>query len=158
MKAASLKEIKTELESMNADGLSALLQRLARFKKENKELLTYLLFEANNEESYISSVKEEIDHQLLNLNLKNIHLAKKTIRKIIRTANKFIRYSGEAQTEIQVLMHVCTQIKETGLNFSKSTALTNIYASLIKRINKAIDTLHEDLQYDFLKEMERLSL
>ncbi|MEP6713327.1 MAG: hypothetical protein ABJA37_12955 [Ferruginibacter sp.] len=158
MKAASLKEIKTELENLPPQELMALLQRLSRFKKENKELLTYLLFEATDEQGYVTAVKTEIDMQFLNLNAKNFFLAKKTIRKIIRTANKFIKYSGAKQTEIEILMHVCDQLKQTGLNMHKSPALTNIYSAQLKKINAALSTLHEDLQYDYVKEVERLQL
>jgi hypothetical protein len=158
MKAASLKEIKIELESLPANELIALTLRLGKFKKENKELLTYLLFEATDDQEYISAVKTEIDLQLLNLNSSNFFLVKKTIRKVIRTANKFIRYSGNEQTQIQILMHVCDQLKQTGLNFNKSVALANIYAGLVKKINAGIDTLHEDLQYDYLKQVEKLGL
>ncbi|MEO7044550.1 MAG: hypothetical protein ABI091_04535, partial [Ferruginibacter sp.] len=123
-----------------------------------KELLTYLLFEATDEQGYINAVKTEIDMQLLNLNSSNFFLAKKTIRKVVRTANKFIRYSGNEQTQIEILMHVCDQLKQTGLNFNKSVALANIYAGLVKKINAAIDTLHEDLQYDYLKQVKELEL
>ena len=42
MKAATVKEIKTELENLSPAALLPLTLRLAKFKKENKELLTYL--------------------------------------------------------------------------------------------------------------------
>ena len=158
MKAASSKELKTELDSLPPQELVPLILRLSRFKKENKELLTYLLFEATDEQSYIAAVKTEIDLQLLNLNISSYFLAKKTIRKIIRTAGKFIKYSGAKQTEIEVLMHVCDQVKQSGLNLTKSTALTNIYAAQLKKIKTALATLHEDLQYDYVKELDRLGL
>ncbi len=158
MKAASLKEIKTELEILPQQELVMILLRLGRFKKENKELLTYLLFEAINEQSYISAVKTEIDLQLLNLNTSNFFLAKKTIRKIIRTANKFIKYSGSKQTEIEILMHTCNEIKHAGIKIQKSPALKNIYASQLKKINAALNTLHEDLQYDYIREVKGLEL
>jgi len=44
MKAASSKEIKSALIEQSPTQLTELCLRLARFKKENKELLTYLLF------------------------------------------------------------------------------------------------------------------
>ena len=77
MKAASSKELKTELDSLPPQELVPLILRLSRFKKENKELLTYLLFEAMDEQSYIAAVKTEIDLQLLNLNISSYFLAKK---------------------------------------------------------------------------------
>jgi hypothetical protein len=66
MKTASIQELKQELQETSQNKLLDLCLRLAKFKKENKELLTYLLFEAHDEEVYISSVKVLIDEGLLN--------------------------------------------------------------------------------------------
>ena len=44
MKAATIIELKQELNNTSPAIVSELCLRLARFKKENKELLTYLLF------------------------------------------------------------------------------------------------------------------
>ena len=90
MKAASVKEIKTSLETLSPHELISIGLRLARFKKENKELLTYMLFEEQDEESYISSVKMEIDSAFEQLNIKSVYIAKKNIRKIIRITSRFI--------------------------------------------------------------------
>ena len=57
MKAASVVEIRKELAGLDKESIKQLCLRLARFKLENKELLTYLLFEADNEEGYINSIK-----------------------------------------------------------------------------------------------------
>ncbi len=51
MKAASIQELKQELQHTSLKEITELCLRLARFKKENKELLTYLLFEASDAES-----------------------------------------------------------------------------------------------------------
>ncbi|MCB0546499.1 MAG: hypothetical protein KDD19_02870 [Phaeodactylibacter sp.] len=45
MKAATIRELKQAMDNLSAGELVELCLRLARFKKENKELLTYLLFE-----------------------------------------------------------------------------------------------------------------
>ena len=55
MKAATIHEIKAELTTLKAAQLMALCLRLSRFRKENKELLTYLLFEAHNEGDYVAA-------------------------------------------------------------------------------------------------------
>ena len=60
MKTATVKEIKTELTHRSTQELIELCLRLSRFKKENKELLTYLLFESTHEEGYIESIKNEV--------------------------------------------------------------------------------------------------
>jgi hypothetical protein len=52
MKAASIHELKKELLHLDEKSLVATCLRLARYKKDNKELMTYLLFEAHDEEGY----------------------------------------------------------------------------------------------------------
>lgn len=61
MKAATVKQLKDELEMRSPVELMQLTLRLSKFKKENKELLTYLLFEAADEEEYIKEIKVEVD-------------------------------------------------------------------------------------------------
>ena len=71
MKTSSLKELRDELKIYPPEQLQALCIRLAKYKKENKELLTYLLFESDNEQGYIEAVKEEIDSGFETMNMKN---------------------------------------------------------------------------------------
>ena len=49
MKYLTLKEIKQELNALSKEEVQELCLRLSRFKKENKELLAYLLFESKDE-------------------------------------------------------------------------------------------------------------
>ena len=158
MKAASSKEIKSALIEQSPTQLIELCLRLARFKKENKELLTYLLFEEQDEEGYIISAKKVIDEGFETLNIQSVYIAKKNLRKIIRITNKFIKYSGIDTTEITLLIYVCRSIQESGLKLNNSVALKNIYLSLIKKINTRISGMHEDLQYDFNKEIKELEI
>ncbi len=157
MKAASLSEIKQELQNSSQKELLGLCLRLAKYKKENKELLTFLLFEAGDLQSYIKNVKTEIDNQLSGINRSNLYLTKKSLRKILRTTNKFIKYSNSKQAEVELLIYYCLKIKESHIAMHKSTALINLFNMQIKKINKALELLHEDLQYDYLKEMQGLN-
>src|SRR3712207_8494859 len=52
---------RSELTSLPPKKVTELCLRLAKYRKENKELLSYLLFEAHNEQGYIESVKKEIN-------------------------------------------------------------------------------------------------
>jgi len=158
MKAASSKEIKSALVEQSSTQLIDLCLRLARFKKENKELLTYLLFEEQDEDAYIHSAKKVIDEGFDTLNIQSVYIAKKNLRKIIRITNKFIKYSGIDTTEIILLIYVCSSIQESGLKLNNSIALKNIYLSLIKKIKTRISGMHEDLQYDYNKEIEVLEV
>ncbi len=156
MKTASVKEIKTELENTPSNVLLELCMRLTKFKKENKELLTYLLFEQGNEQSYVASINSLLDELFETVNNSQLYFAKKTIRKIIRTANRYIKYSSEKTTEPDVLLHICKRIKELGLDLKRNTALQNLYNAQIKKITKAIDAMHEDEQYDYMKLLDEL--
>lgn len=156
MKAATINELKQELVNSSPTQLTELCLRLARFKKENKELLTYLLFEAHDTAGYIKSVKEEMDSQFEGMNKSNVYFVKKTLRKIIRTAAKYTRYSGLATVEIELLIYFLATMKNLNIPIDKNPVLTNIYQNQLKKVNKAIDTLHEDLQYDYLKEIKKL--
>jgi hypothetical protein len=156
MKTASLKEIKIELENTPPEKLLELCLRLTKFKKENKELLTYLMFEESNEASYVASVKEVLNELFDTVNKTQLYFAKKTIRKIVRIANRYIKYSDCKTTEPDVLLHVCEKINELNLDLKRNTALHNIYLSQLKKIKKAVSVMHEDEQYDYLKMLEIL--
>ena len=155
MKAATVHEIKQALMGNTAKELAELCLRLAKFKKENKELLTYLLFEASDEELYIKEVQQEISSEMDQIDPgQNLYFAKKSIRKVLRIANKHIRYTGSKQAEVAILLHFCQSLKQSGVPFMKSTALNNLYQQQHKKINKALSTLHEDLQYDYRRTMD----
>jgi hypothetical protein len=154
MKAASIKEIKSALENLPPHELLPLTLRLTKFKKENKELVTYLIFEANDERGYIQSVKEAIDTQFDEINHSSLYFIKKSLRKILRMISRYSKYSNETQTGVELLIYFCRKIKLSGIPIKKSTALVNLFEGQIKKIRKEIDTLHEDLQYDYLKELE----
>lgn len=155
MKAASINELKQELQSVAPAKLLDLCLRLARFKKDNKELLTFLLFESHDEEAYIGSVKALIDEGFEELPKSN-YLLKKSLRKVLRVTNKYIRYSGSKQVEVVLLMYFCRQMNDSGIPFQKNTLLLNLYLGQLKKVRSALEKLHEDLQYDYQQELETL--
>jgi hypothetical protein len=156
MTSLSIHEIKQELVTLKPAELTNLCLRLARFKKENKELLTYLLFEAHDEDSYVRNVKKEIEELFETVNQSQLYFAKKTLRKIVRVINKQSRYSGNKQTDIELRIFFCKTLKETGIPFQQSPVLNNLYNGQLKKINALLFTLHEDLQHDYQKEVSEL--
>lgn len=156
MKAATISELKNELKNLPPQRLMDLCLRIAKFRKENKELLTYLLFEEQDEASYVSSVKEFINEHFQEVNRYNLYQAKKTIRKILRETNKYIKYSGNKQTEVELLLYFCTKLNASGIKFGSNITLTTLYNRQLLKIGKAITQLHEDLQYDFMQELKPL--
>jgi len=156
MKAASLKEIKTELNQRSTQELLELCLRLSKFKKENKELLTYLLFESENEAAFIQSIKNKVDEDFETINTKTFYLIKKSIRKVLRELKKFIRYSQNKETEVELLLYFCHKLKDFKPSIKRNTTLTNLYNRQIDYISKKVKALHEDLQYDYELELKEL--
>ncbi|WP_242132302.1 hypothetical protein [Aestuariivivens marinum] len=158
MKAATLREIKKELSIIPREDLLKLCLRLTKFNKENKELLTYLLFESTDEEVYIKSIKKYIEDEFKQINRASFFYIRKSIRKILRNLKKYIRYSPKKETEIELLLHFCEQLKEFRPSINRSQQLMNTYNRQIALINKTVATVHEDLQYDYNLKLEELNL
>jgi hypothetical protein len=156
MRTASLQEIKQELAAAGKPQLIELCLRLARFKKENKELLTYLLFEAHDETGYIQSVQQLMEEGFESLNRSSMYLAKKTIRKVLRTTNRYIRYSGSRTVEVSLLIHFCQLLKNSGLPYQQYAVLKNLYTQQVKKIEAALSGLHEDIRYDYREAFDAL--
>lgn len=156
MKAATIKSLKDELTHKSADELKELCLQLARFKVENKELLTYLLFEAHNEEQYIENCKIFIDDLFNEIDTKNAYYVRKKIRKILSSSKKLIRFSKKKETEADVLLHFCKRLKNYNPYFKRSNRLQNIFQTQLRMAKNAILKLHEDLQYDYQLELNNL--
>lgn len=157
MKAATIKSLKDELSHKTSEELKELCLQLARFKVENKELLTYLLFEAHNEEQYIENCKRFIDTLFDEIDTMNGYYVRKKIRKILSSCKKLIRFSKKKETEAEVLLHFCKKLKNYNPFFKRSTRLQNIFQTQLRMAKNAILKLHEDLQYDYQLELDNLT-
>jgi hypothetical protein len=158
METGTVSEIRKSLSSLPNKELVEICLRLVRYKKDNKEMLTYLLYYASDEQGYISSVKTEIDRLINEINRGNNYFMMKGIRKTLRVTNKFIRYSAHKQTETELLIYFCSKLKESGIRIHSGNALSNLYQRQVLKIWKAISTLHEDLQFDYGEEVKKLGL
>lgn len=155
MKAASISEIKKELQTLDPKDLRELCMRLAKYKKENKELLTYLLYEADNEQSYIAAIKEDVDELFNELpSRSNLYYVKKGLRKILRLLNRQIKYSGIKQTELELRIYFCSKIIDAKIPLREGTVLYNLYQQQLKKIYAIVVKLPEDLQLDYQHEIK----
>lgn len=156
MKAVTVKELKTELKNRSHNELLEICLHFSKFKKENKELLTYLLFESEDEEAYINAIKSEIDEQFHQINTRSNSTTIKGVRKILRTVKKDIRYSKNKVTEIELLLYFSVSLKEFINPRKYLYVLVNIYNRELEAIKKKIVKLHPDLQYDYELRLEDL--
>lgn len=145
---ARISDIKKQLENKPRKELLEYCLRLGKFKKENKEFLSFLLFEEEDLSAYIEKVNEETSGFFEEVNLSNVYFIKKSIRKIIRNINKHIRFTASKQAEAEILIHFCNSFEKYSLHGKKSRQLENIFNSQVKKIEAAISGIHPDLQYD----------
>ncbi|MCG9880760.1 MAG: hypothetical protein MH472_09200 [Bacteroidia bacterium] len=154
LETQSISSIKKELSHLSAPQLSGIILRLSKFKKINKELTHYLLFEAHDEDSYVEKVKNIIDTRFKDTPKNSSYLATKQIRKTLRLTNQYAGYSDLVQTEIELLIYFCQQTKPFVSLYKNQTVLSNLYLRQFQKIDKLISKLHEDLQYDYRRIMK----
>lgn len=157
MKSASLAEIRKELKTLSKEEVVSLCEQLIKYKRDNKELLNYLLFDSTDEDAYVLAIKEEVSEAFAVTNTSGFYLAKKSIRRALRIATKYIKYSDRPETELDVLLHFCEEMNALDMNFKRSKVLLNLYERQLVKIKDAYSVLHEDLQYDFQNRLEALA-
>lgn len=156
MQTATVHQIKNEIKHLDKVELMELCLKLAKFKKENKELLSYLLFEADDEAHFIEVIKEDITTEFEEINRSSSYLIKKSSRRILKDVKKYIRYSKKTETEIELLMHFCQELGQFKSAMTRNIVLGNMYRTQVKAIKKGIAKVHEDLQYDYQDAFEAL--
>jgi hypothetical protein len=55
--------------------------------------------------------------------------------------------------EADLLIYFLKKLKASGIQYEKSKTLHNLFQSQLKKINTLVASLHEDLQYDYFKEL-----
>lgn len=156
MKASSISQIKKELQYSTKEELIEIVLRIGKYKVENKELLSYLLFDSSDEEGYIEKIKMYMDFQFEIINRENYYYIKKSVRKILRTTKRFIKYTKNIETETTLLIHFCRNLEEMDPSYKYNQVLTNMYQRQLGLIEKNLDKMHEDLSYDFRREVDTL--
>jgi len=143
-----LQDIKKELQHLPNEQIAELCLRLARHKKENKELLAYLLFEAHDEPAFIEKVKAEAGFMFSQLPAQNYHAAK-GLRKILRLLGKYTKFMGSKGGEIELLLNFCTNYLQYADRRTSYKPLRLILVRQLEKIRSLIGKLHEDLQFDY---------
>lgn len=156
MKSVSSHDIRTQLLQANHAELVEYCLRLIRFKKENKELLTFVLFDADDPSGFTQRVKDEIDTSFGEMNITSVYFVKKSLRKIIRYLNKYSRIAGSKLVEAELFAEFCMQLKKLPPSVSGHKQIAKIHDTLRVKIESAISSLHPDLQYDVRKQLENV--
>ena len=157
MKSSSLNEVKKELLNLTPKELAEMCVALAKYKKDNKEYLDFLLFEAHNKTDYINRIKEEIDEAFILMKGQgNLYYNKKSLRKVLRLIGKYSKYLGEKTASIELLIYFCLKLKKSGIPYHESKLIVNMYEQQIKKITTLVNSLHEDIQADYASDLEKI--
>ncbi|HEX3385279.1 MAG TPA: hypothetical protein VHS53_08830 [Mucilaginibacter sp.] len=151
LKLYGLADIKKELQFHDKGYLVDLCLRLGRYKKENKELLAYLLFDADNERGFIENVIAESGFMFSQLPSNNYQMAK-SMRKILRLLSKYVKFMGSKEAEIEFLLSFCRNYIEYADKRGSYKPMRLIFTRQLDKIGKAIAKLHEDLQFDYMQD------
>lgn len=155
MNNPKLADLKKELNYHEVTELKELCLRLAKYKTENKELLNYLLFYQDRKDDYVLEVKTLLVTDFENL-YPSIYYVTKQLRKLTRIMNKHIKYIGEKDKEAEIALSFCELFIDTDLVKSSHKALIALLFRQLKRVNKLIPKLQEDLQFDFQQQFDLL--
>lgn len=156
MKSASLAELKKELKHLEKEELETILLQVVKYKKENKELLSYLLFDADYEEGYIAKVKEAMEQEFQEMNTGNLRAVKKSMQRILRIVKKYIGFSLQKATETELLISYCYLVLRLPVRYLSVTVIRNMLERNYKAILKSIEKLEEDLRTDYNEDIERI--
>ena len=149
MQTATIAQLRKEMQHLSHAELLTVCTRMIKYNKENKELLSYALFESKNEQAFLLEVKQEIHAQFDEVNTASIFWAKKTLRKILRMIVKQAKFSGQPATAIELHIYFCQQLQQLPYPIFESNVVQTMYSNQLKKINKYILSIHEDLQFDY---------
>jgi hypothetical protein len=155
MKPEKLTGIKKELSGLSVQQLTDICLRLAKYKKDNKELLNYLLFDADNPLAYADQVKVFLEDEFKTLP-RHYYQSSKTLRKILRLMNRHAKYTASKQVELEMLIWFCRSFIKYADTKTSHKPLQALFIRQLDKIKTVLPKLHEDLQYDYTREFETL--
>lgn len=153
MKPEKLSDLKKELSGLSVHELTDICLRLAKYKKENKELLSYLLFDADNPMKYAEEVKSFLLEDFKTMQ-KHYYYSTKSMRKIIRLINRYAKYTGSKEVEMELALWFCKNFLKFADLKTSHKPLQGLLTRQFEKITRLMPKLHEDLQFDYQKEFE----
>ena len=157
MKPEKLSDIKKELLGRNIPELTEICLRLAKYKRENKELLNYLLYDSDEPIEYAAKVKAYLEEDFRTLQ-KHYYYSTKTLRKILRLINRHAKYTASKQVELELSLWFCTNFLLYADLKTSHKPLQGLLTRQFEKISRLIPKLHEDLEFDYRNEFEELLL
>ncbi len=157
MKAATITQLKKELETYTHQRLVETVLAVSKYKVENKELLSYILFDSDDIEGYVTDIKIEIDEAFDEIHNASYYVGIKKLRKILRLIQKYCKYMGSKDREAELLLHFCDRMVEHGMLRHRYKSVVVIFGRQLDKIEKIIPKINEDLRYDYTERITELA-
>lgn len=156
MKIASLAEIKKELKYLSEKELIGIIADLSKFSTDNKLFLYFKIFGKDNPELFTEMIQEELLQDFQKSNRSNYHQAKKSAQMIRRKLNKFLKFTRDKGSKVELISFFCHKLSEYGFLGYHHPVIENLFYLQVGKIEKLINEMHEDLQYDYQHKLEEL--
>lgn len=156
MKVSSLAEIKKELQHLPHSELVAVIAELAKFSRDNKLYLYFLLYGREQPDLFMDMVKEELADGFEEATAKNHYTAKKSAQALRRKLNKYLKFTKDKLIQLELIYFFCQLLRQHGYLFYKNPVIQNLYRLQVGKAERILSQLHEDLQYDYQNKIEEL--
>ncbi|MCC5938831.1 MAG: hypothetical protein JJU34_16245 [Lunatimonas sp.] len=157
MNLPTLAQLKKELSSLDHKTLIGFLGDLAKLNKDNKTYLYFKLREKDEPGLFLQECIEELDAEFASgYYSNNYHTAKKSAQKIRRTLNKLLSINKDKAVHVELLISFCKSMEEYGYLDFRHPVIDNLYAQQVRKLEKALQSLHEDIQYDYEDTLDEL--
>src|SRR5690606_27543554 len=149
MKIATLAEIKKELQHLSPKELIDLITDLSKFSTDNKLFLYFKLYGWEQPDLFAEMVQEELIDDFRNGNQRNAHYAKKSAQAIRRKLNKYLKFTKDKSTQVELISFFCEMLYEYGYLMYRHPVIENLYLMQVGKVERLIGQMHEDLQFDY---------
>ena len=156
MKIASLAEIKKELQHLSQKELITLIADLSKFSMDNKLFLYFKLYGREQPGLFAEMVQEELINDFRNGNQRNAHYAKKSAQAIRRKLNKYLKFTKDKPTQIELISFFCEMLYEYGYLMYRHPVIENLYLLQVGKVERLLGQMHEDLQFDYRDKVKEL--
>jgi hypothetical protein len=150
-----LSDLKKELAELSKPELIQLCLRVAKLKRENKELLAYLIFDADDPLFYAQKLKPEI-REVFEQPFQHAYYLTKSIRKTMRLITKYYRFTSNKQGETELLIYLAEQFHNTWRKEYLYQALGKVIFRCLEKAEANLKKIDEDFRADFEQPIEEL--
>src|SRR5690606_36083693 len=140
--------------------LITLIADLSKFNTDNKLFLYFQLYGREQPDLFTEVVQEELVRQFQTGNTQNSYYAKKSAQGIRRKLNKYLKFTKDKATQVDLIAFFCEMLVEYGYLRHRHPVIENLYLMQVGKVERLLGQMHEDLQYDYrdmLAELKRHS-